>query len=74
MGLHPRRDFEGVAGMQGRLRCHGHDEELGIPVNLLPRDHDDDGAVLAAILFASRRLMRPQVRIGQDISRFRYRP
>lgn len=74
MGLHPHRDFEGVAGLRGRLRRHRHDEQLGVTVHLLPRDHDDDGAQLAAILLAPRRLMRPQVRIGQDVSRFRYRP
>lgn len=74
MGLHPRRDFEGVAGLGGRLGRHGHDEQLGVAVHLLARDHDDDGALFAAILLAPRRLMRPQVRIGQDVSRFRFRP
>ncbi len=67
MGLYPRRDFEGVAGLCGRLRRHRHDEQLGVTVHLLPRDHDDDGALLAAILLAADRLMRPQVRIGQDV-------
>lgn len=61
--LHPRRDFEGVAGLRGLLRRHGHDEQLGVPVHLLPRDHDDDGAVLASILLAPRRLMCPQVSV-----------
>lgn len=65
--LHPRRDFEGVAGLGGRLRRHRYDKQLGVPVHLLPRDHDDDGVLLAAILLTSRRLMRPQVGIGQGV-------
>lgn len=74
MGLHPRRDFEGVTGLGGWLRGHRHDEQFGVPVHFLARNHDDDRALLAAIFLAPRRLMRPQVGIGQDVSRFGYRP
>ena len=74
MSLYSRRDFEGVFGASGRLRRHGDDEQLGVPVHLRPRDHDNNGALLAAILLAPCRLMRPEVGIGQDISGFRYRP
>lgn len=47
--------------MCGWLRRHGHKVQLGVAIHLLPRDHDDDGTLFAAIFLAPRRLMRPQV-------------
>lgn len=74
MLLHSRRDFDAVGGMLRRLRGDRHHQQFGSIADDPPVDHDHHRPVLAPILFALRRLIRPEIGVGQNVSRFRYRP
>lgn len=72
--LYPSRNLDGIGRALRWLGRDRHHQQFGIVAHDLARDDHDDGSVLASVDFAPALFVIPQISVGQDVSRFGYRP
>lgn len=74
LALDPGGYFHGVVRVIGRAVRHRSDGDLGQRLAHDPRDDDDGGAILQALVLSPLGLARPQIGVADDVSRARDRP
>lgn len=75
MALHARGNFDSVLGPIGLGVGDRRDQQLGPPARLdTSDDHHHDRPVLQSFFLSRGGFARPQIGVGDDVSRFRYRP